>query len=245
MIYDNFYKLTGISDSNRTFRSKKMLTIPEELLLLSLDDKKGKIVSGVSGFLIYGLTGGILLELSMHEKLLIEKKAVTVIDETATGDEILDEALALMWNSKKNKGPVYWVQKLNSKMKKLKERLLLRLVDNGNLRADEFKYLWILRYRRYPAVDLGDKTEIVNKLKNTVINQETPDSGTLALISLVKACGLIKTIFDKPDRKKAEKYIEEQVKKEPVGKAVSDTISSIQAAVISSTAIAMTSPSSH
>ena len=39
-----------------------MLTLPEELLLLGLHDKKGTVVSSASMALPYGLAGAVLLE---------------------------------------------------------------------------------------------------------------------------------------------------------------------------------------
>ena len=43
-----------------------MLNLLEELLLLALDDEKGKIISSSSLALPYGLSGAILLEFSLE-----------------------------------------------------------------------------------------------------------------------------------------------------------------------------------
>jgi len=46
-----------------------MLNLMEELLLLALDDEKGKIIFSSSSALPYGLRGALLLELALVKKI--------------------------------------------------------------------------------------------------------------------------------------------------------------------------------
>ena len=66
-----------------------MLNLMEELLLLALDDEKGKIISSSSCALPYGLRGALLLELFLAEKIDIVDKKIGVIDKSNTGNEVL------------------------------------------------------------------------------------------------------------------------------------------------------------
>ena len=57
-----------------------MLNLMEELLLLALDDEKGKIISSSSCALPYGLRGALLLELFLAEKIdVVDKKIVVIV----------------------------------------------------------------------------------------------------------------------------------------------------------------------
>ena len=46
-----------------------MLNLMEELLLLALDDEKGKIIFSSSSALPYGLRGALLFELALVKKI--------------------------------------------------------------------------------------------------------------------------------------------------------------------------------
>ena len=75
-----------------------MLNLMEELLLLALDDKKGKVLLSSSTELPYALRGAVLLELVNAKKIDIVNKKVVLIDSTMTGNPILNNALELIKN---------------------------------------------------------------------------------------------------------------------------------------------------
>ena len=94
-----------------------MLNLMEELLLLALDDEKGKIISSSSCALPYGLRGALLLELFLAEKNDVVDKKIDVINKNNTGNEVLDNALNIINTHHKQKTVKFWVTKLTSTMK--------------------------------------------------------------------------------------------------------------------------------
>ena len=208
-----------------------MLTLPEDLLLLALRDKKGTVVSSASLALTYGLAGAILLELTILDKIVLEGDKFIVKDATPTGDDIFDEALAKIHASKKIRKPSYWVSKLSG-IKKLKDRLLERLVKQGILRREEHKVLWVIPTPRYPTLSGAPEMKRRELIRNAILHNVEPDERTGILISLVSACSLVNEIFEKEERKAAKQRVKEIAKGETVGKAVSDNVAGVQAAVI-------------
>ncbi len=80
-----------------------MLNLMEELLLLALDDEKGKIIFSSSSALPYGLRGALLLELTLANKIDIVNKKLVVIDNTPTNNPLLNSALDIISDHHKEK----------------------------------------------------------------------------------------------------------------------------------------------
>ena len=211
-------------------------------MLLALHDKKGTVLSSASISLPYGLPAAVLMELTLSSRLAINNKKLVIIDTTPTGDDILDEALIKIKQSKRKKGPKHWVSKLG--IKDLRARLLNRLVDRGILRGEQYKILWIIPSQCYKTKDANMKQKVTERIRTAVFGRSTSDPRTLVLISLVNACGLIDKIFSREERKDAQKRIKELVKSDLIGKAVSDTVAGIQAAIIATCAASVTAASS-
>lgn len=213
-----------------------MLSLAEELLLLALHDEKGKIVSAASMALTYGLAGAVLLDLSRHGRIIIENNKLILADDKLTGDEILDEAITKIRQSGKTHKPGKWVSKLSG-MKHVKDRLLDRLVNQGVLRKEEKKVLWVFPAKQYPTVNGTPERDSRAKIREALLDGATPDERTAMIISLVVACDLIGEIFPKGERRQAKKRATEIAAGEPFGKAVHDLTQATQAAIITSVAI--------
>ena len=215
-----------------------MLNLLEELLLLAMDDEKGKIISSSSTALPYGLTGAILLEFSLAEKILVENKKLIVTDNSSTGNVILDKALNILENAPKQKSVKYWVSKLNSKMKSLKKDILSQLIEKGILTETENKILWVIPTKRYPTNNPEPENQVRKRVKAIVLDSQLGDKRSNLLISLIHSCNLIREIFLKDERKVAKKRIKEMVKSEKVGKAVSDTVNDVVMVAVMSAVVA-------
>lgn len=212
-----------------------MLNLAEELLLLALQDEKGTVLASAAGSLSYGLAGALLMELALRSRLH-DRKNLAAADLTPTGDDLLDEALGIISQSKRNRNPRYWVTGLASRIKNLQGRLQGRLVQKGILRQEEHRVLGIFRTQRYPAEDTAGEQGIKDRLRSAVLAGAPLEPRLAALISLVNACGLLDELFSREERKKARQRIKEITQGELIGKAVSDTVAGVQAAIIGAVA---------
>ena len=208
-----------------------MLNLAEELLLLALDDDKGSMVDSGSRTLPYGLSGALLLDLLLQNRLSFSGKKIAAIDMTSTGDAFLDEALQHIQSKWRKKDAKYWVQKLNNKMDDLQQRLLDDLAQRGVLRREKRRLLWLIPYSRFPENDPAAEQTIREEIRRVVFEDQTPDERSLALVSLVQACDLEKEVFAKGDREEAKERIKELTEGERVGRAVSAIATEIIASV--------------
>ena len=208
-----------------------MLTLPEKLMLLALDDEKGTVVFSSSTALPYGLAGSLLIELHLNKKIKLNDGKVDVIDSSATGDELLDRAINLITSSKKVKDVKYWVQKIQSKIKDLESIIVEGLISKGILRKEEHKILWIFPTERFPLSNISLEMEVRNRILQVVIHKDKPGDEDIALLSLVNACALYNEVFKKENRKTAQKRIKEIISEEKVGQAVASVVTEITIAI--------------
>jgi len=99
-----------ISESAERSKQPK-LTLMEEVLLMGLKDKQGYL-SFWNDNISYALRGCIVLELAFRGRISMQKdssrrrfpladRVIEVVDETLTGEVLLDEALKMMKSSEK------------------------------------------------------------------------------------------------------------------------------------------------
>jgi len=211
-----------------------MLSLSEELLLLALHDEKGSVLFNSSTSLPYGLVGTGLLELLFQNRIVLKEKNIECINQTPVGDPILDEMLKLIVSSTKIRNVKYWIPKIQSKVKHIRERLTDSLVQKGILRREGHKILGVFPSSRYPTQNPSSEFEIRNRIRNVVLFDHPPKEREIALISLIKVCGLINEVFEKNERKKARQRIKELSKDEVIGKMVSEVVAQMTAAISAS-----------
>ncbi|KAF4980934.1 hypothetical protein FZEAL_3153 [Fusarium zealandicum] len=183
-------------------RSKQpKLTLMEEILLLGLKDKQGYL-SFWNDNISYALRGCIVIELAFRGRIAMEKDAsrrrfpladrnIEVIDETLTGEVLLDEALKMMKQSEKmsvatwidlmsviadnpflrHTGETWNLMKIGYQLKQVRERLAKGLVDKGVLRTEKRNFL-LFDMATHPVADGGAKEEIRRRVRN-ILTQRT------------------------------------------------------------------------
>ncbi|KAK1831209.1 Golgi phosphoprotein 3-domain-containing protein [Podospora conica] len=178
-----------ISESAERSKQPK-LTLMEEVLLLGLKDKQGYL-SFWNDNISYALRGCIVLELAFRGRISMQKdpsrrrfplpdRVIEVIDDTLTGEVLLDEALKMMKSSEKMSvsswidlmsGETWNLMKIGYQLKQVRERLAKGLVDKGILRTEKRNFL-LFDMATHPVVDSGAKEEIRRRVR-TVLTQRT------------------------------------------------------------------------
>ncbi|KAL6692733.1 vacuolar protein sorting-associated protein 74 [Trichoderma pleuroticola] len=178
-----------ISESAERSKQPK-LTMMEEVLLLGLKDKQGYL-SFWNDNISYALRGCIVLELAFRGRISMEKdparrrfpladRNIEVIDDTLTGEVLLDEALKMMKQSEKMSvsswidlmsGETWNLMKIGYQLKQVRERLAKGLVDKGILRTEKRNFL-LFDMATHPVADGGAKEEIRRRVRN-VLTQRT------------------------------------------------------------------------
>ncbi|KAK4445029.1 Golgi phosphoprotein 3-domain-containing protein [Podospora aff. communis PSN243] len=184
-----------ISESAERSKQPK-LTLMEEVLLLGLKDKQGYL-SFWNDNISYALRGCIVLELAFRGRISMQKdpsrrrfplpdRLIEVIDDTLTGEVLLDEALKMMKSSEKMSvsswidlmsGETWNLMKIGYQLKQVRERLAKGLVDKGILRTEKRNFL-LFDMATHPVVDSGAKEEIRRRVRNVLTQRTVVLNGT-------------------------------------------------------------------
>jgi hypothetical protein len=159
--------------------------IAEDLLLL-LADEAGTV--GERSRLSIGLSGALVLELTLSGRvdLAVEpppERLVVVVDTSPAGDEVLDEALAVIAGTERQRPS----EALRLLGERLQDRLLARLVERGLLRQADSAVLGMLPRASWPTQDLTHESELCASVVDTLIRDTAPEPVPGALIGLLAA----------------------------------------------------------
>ena len=190
-----------------------MLILAEELFILALDPEKGNIPGSLVAQLQYGVSGALLAELALMGKIGVDdKKKLELLDCSLCGDELLDRTLTKIVKSDRLRKMTHWVKLFGSNSKKTYKELGERLVEKGILKKEPRKYLWVIPSEAFPEKDASAKYLIKNKLRAVVLTGKKPEADVLALLSLVRACNMLDSIFTKDELKMARKLVDQNFK---------------------------------
>jgi Golgi phosphoprotein 3 len=210
-----------------------MLILAEELFILALDPEKGNIPSSIAAQLQYGVSGALLADLALMGKIgLDNKKKLELIDFSLCGDELLDRTLMKIVNSERLRKMTHWVKFFSSNSENTYKELGERLVEKGILQKESRKYLWVIPSEAFPEKDASAKYLIKNNLRAVVLTGKKPDAYVLALLSLVRACNMLDSVFTKDELKMARKLVDQKIQDVTVGKEVAETIQEIESAAL-------------
>ena len=139
-------------------RARSMLRLAEELLYFALRDDGGQAVSVPDHNLRCALTGSVLMDLALEDRIGSDLEHLFVVDPTPVGDDLLDPSLAMIAAERDTRDAGYWVGRLATPeiASRVRDGVIVRLIERGVLEKDDGGVLSVttrvLRTRRYPGV---------------------------------------------------------------------------------------------
>jgi hypothetical protein len=177
-----------------------MLTIPEQWIILALDEKTGNLKIPRSVFQC-GITGGMLLELAIAKRIeLTEEKKMAVLDNSNMEDPLLNKTLSLIAKSKNPQTVLNWMIQLTMQNSRTIETLYFKqMAKQNDLKKESHKVLGIINNKRHIPVSKDIRSEIVDSLTK-IIHGQTPDEiRFLCLLGLVARSGQMDQLLDREE----------------------------------------------
>lgn len=215
------------------------MTLAHEFLLLSLDDDSGSTLIN-NGLLFQACISAAWLGEMMFQDRLVAAEAdqfalrpgplspglLGKVEAALEGRKPakLDTCIQNLWGTWQGNNLDGWVKD--------------DLVEQGVLRAEPNK-LWFITYSyRHPTSDLGTETSIRQRLRTHVqtATDLDPPHRDDALLSLVRASGLLTQVWSEVEIEQLRPKIVERTKRAPLGRDAK-TLADIQAAVLLTTVI--------
>ena len=210
-----------------------MLTFPEEILLLLLDDEDGAFVPVGESVIGCALAGAVLMDLAFANRIDTDLERLVVRDRAPTDNATLDRVLARIAEDPRTEAGTGdakgWIETLTAEESPaIRQEALDRLVARGILERQEEKFLWVFRSRRYPTVDGRAEREVKLRLMEVLLSDEIPAPRDVALICLVDACGILRYILADREVESVGPRVEQLRKMDLIGREVAGAIADIE-----------------
>ncbi len=209
------------------------LTLLEEFLLLALDNQTGQLHPLAPSTLDYAVAGAVLMDLTLRNHIDNDLRDMFVVDQSPTGDDILDPALQVM-----SLAPVltphpiaYWLRLFADEGEAFREKAFRRLEARGIIRRQNKKILWVFGSRRYPLVEEKELREVKLRILGVVLGDDIPSPHDVMLTSLAEFCGLFRYVLSEHEAEKARARIEQVVRMDLIGQAVAKSVAAIDSAI--------------
>ena len=214
-------------------RMRDMLRFVEEIILMLLRDEGGRFVTVPRWSLDYALAGGVLMDLAMEDRIDTDLDGLVLLDDTPTGDHLLDQTLAEIAAGEKHTTR-YWVERTAERATEIHEEALNRLVDRGILEREDDRMLWVFRTRRYPLVDGQADREVKLRIMGVLLSDDIPDPRDVMLICLVDACRIFGRLLPRQELDRASERIAQVRQLDLIGQAMTQAIYDIELSVAAS-----------
>ena len=172
-----------------------MITLTEELLLLTLEDEGGHFVRLPDQSLAYALAGAVLMDLALKKRVDSDATKLFVVNPEPVGLSFLDPRLEELVNEKSELNAKAWVVRFADHSQQIRTEAIAKLCERGVLCQKEERVLWAFKRRAYPIVDDHEIREAKLRIVNLLMGDEIPDPHDAMLIGLAKASCLLPRIL--------------------------------------------------
>ena len=172
-----------------------MLTMLEEVVLLAVDEKTGSLRSTREFGTAYALVGAVFFDLALARKIDTDLETVQIVDRRPTGNAMLDCVLAHMATRPDLTTVRDWIEEIFQRRDDLEGEALNSLIEQGVLRHEKSKLLWIIDVERFPLVDDKPQQDVRVRLAGTILADDIPATRDIMLVSIAEPSGLLEYVL--------------------------------------------------
>lgn len=211
-----------------------MLTMPEEIMLLLLDDRTGRPIGLPAPAGDYALASAILMELSLQGRVDTDLERLMVTNQATTRDPVLDEALVMIAGSQGMRDSRHWIVEIGRKTEHFRAMVLDSLTSKGVLRKEEGRFLWVFPDRRYPKAAEGaaEVKEVRARLRDILLGDGIPEPRESLMIGLARAAGLIPLILSAAEQDRVMARVDQVANLEELGRTLSAVTKDVYAMML-------------
>ncbi len=203
------------------------LTLPEELILMLLNEENGYFHQVPGWDLHCAVVGAALAELSFLSRIDTDLESLFLVDQTETGDPALDLILKEIASESVQHNAQYWIERLAPRAESVIDLTLDRLVDLKILEHHDGDF-WTLAPTHWHSDLYGGSIEdtadefIKLRIMRYIFTDAIPDPRDIVIICLVNTCDVFRFIFQLDDE--AEERIELLCQMDLIGRSIAEAV---------------------
>ncbi len=207
-----------------------MLSFSEQFLLLAIDPVTGRLFPVPEQVLHLSLAGAILLDASFNSVINDDWEKISVLQETESGNIILDEAIRCLQVFEKTLPIEQAVAIVAAHGSTLSSLVWDSLLKRGALSSKKQGIIHSAHKEESFSVDLSYVINIQKKIRDVVFSDEIPEYDIPPLLSLIEACGLTKYIFKSEEEESHKERITWLANMESLGREIIRAVSALKLA---------------
>ena len=202
--------------------------MPEELILMLLNEENGYFYQVPGWTLNCVVAGAVLAELSLLSRIDTDLETLFLIDSSETGDPTLDTILKEIADEPAQRNAQYWIERLAPRAESVIDSILNRLVALNILEYHDGDF-WTLsramgQTEMFGVSVEGSRAQFVKaRIALEIFDNEVPSPRDIIIISLVNSCDVFRFIFQLDEM--AEERIQLICRMTLIGRSIADAIS--------------------
>ncbi len=199
------------------------LSLPDELILMLLNEQNGYFHQVPGWGLNCAVVGAVLAELSLLSRIDTDMESLILVDQTETGNPVLDPILKQIADEPVQRNAQYWIEKLAVKAEAVIDLTLDGLVDQDILERHDGEF-WTLAPTNWHANLYGDTASkfIKTRISEVVFTGKIPDPRDVIIVCLVNTCDVFRFIFELDDE--AEERIRLICRMDLIGRSIATAV---------------------
>ena len=210
-----------------TDKTAHLLSLPEEILLMLLNEETGYFYQVPGWHLNCAIIGAVIAELSLISRIDTDTESLWVVDPTETGNPVLDPILKEIAAAPTRRKTQYWIERLAARAEDIIDMTLDRLVELKVLKHHDGDF-WTLSQTDWQkklseaAPDVAIDQFVRTRVSRVIFKNEIPDPRDVMTISLINTCDVFRFIFELDDE--AEKRIRFISGMDVISRSIADAV---------------------
>ena len=206
----------------------KRLSLPEELILMLLNEESGYFHQVPGWDLNCTVAGAVLAELSLISRIDTDVDSLFLVDRTETGDPALDPILKEIAGEQVERNTQYWIERLAPRAESVIDLALDHLVELKILEHHEGEFWTLsraaLQAEMSSASSEGNAAQFVRtRISKVIFNNEIPDPRDVIIIALIDTCDVFRFMFQLDDE--IEERIQAVCRMDLIARSIADAVS--------------------
>lgn len=205
----------------------KTLTLPEEILLILLDEEKGTLRT-VPPTLGLVLAGAVLMELAIQNRIDCQSDTIEIIDREPLNAPIIDKYMQRICDEPEHKKVKFWINAIADDSANIVEAGYQWMAERRFVDVREKRFLWIVISRSYSTREGTFEREMKDRVMDVLYSDEIPDQRDMAIVSLMDAGDLFRTLLGTHELNRLRSRISDISKLDLTGQTITKLIREIQ-----------------